>query len=406
MNKNHFFRVFIITILIFCFIADISVYSKINNVYAYYFMAFIIVLAMLKYIINKCIVRDTNKAKVIWFQFKYNFISKIVIYLYSLTLLFFGLTEKRFLSSNIQTFINGLSSISVFYLLGVNAFDYSVTAMLYAYIIEISVGLIRKGINISLEFHDLAFSVGYVILYMLYTGKYRTKKGFIILTVMVLVAVGAGKRIGLLAIIFTIFLWKIIDKAKDNRKRRMMFWGGCIIVAVNLLFLQFSMNTDIRKIAARFPIGMSGREYYYEALQPYVRNEITFLGLGRNAVQVIMTEDFPWFHVGNVHSDIFRMYAECGFILFFLWLLWYLIIMVRSAIKKFGTSVGEFVFLLTVYTFIVYFTDNTELYLMNQYFYILAMLTFSYEAKAGEYSGKCGCKMGLRKNKFNSRSQK
>lgn len=153
-------------------------------------------------------------------------------------------------------------------------------------------------------------------------------------------------------------------------------------MAFCFLFLQFTMNPGIREIASALSVGMSGREYYYEALQPYVRNEITFLGLGRNAVQVIMTEDFPWFQVGNVHSDIFRMYAECGFILFSLWLLWYLVIMVRSAIRKFGLPVGEFVFLLTVYTFIVYFTDNTELYLMNQYFYILAMLIFSYEAKS------------------------
>ena len=29
-----------------------------------------------------------------------------------------------------------------------------------------------------------------------------------------------------------------------------------------------------------------------------------FIGLGRNACQVILKEDFPYFRVGNVHSDI------------------------------------------------------------------------------------------------------
>lgn len=382
MSRNHFSGVFPVIALTFCFMADISVYTGIKSEYAYYVMALFVVLAAFKYVVNRCHFTDRLKGNVILFYFMFNFMSKVVIYGYSLVLLFLGLTEKRFISTNIQTFINGLSAISVFYLFGAKAFDYSCLAVIFAYIAETAVGISQRGLGISLEYHDLAFSVGYIILYILYKKIYKLKKGFVILTFAILMAVWAGKRIGWLALFCTVIAWIMMTMLRERSKKQMMFWSGIIIMAFCFLFLQFTMNPGIREIASALSVGMSGREYYYEALQPYVRNEITFLGLGRNAVQVIMTEDFPWFHVGNVHSDIFRMYAECGFILFFLWLLWYLIIMVRSTIKKFGTSVGEFVFLLTVYTFIVYFTDNTELYLMNQYFYILAMLIFSYEAKS------------------------
>ena len=371
---------FLIAALTFCFIANMSIYTGINSDYAYYVMSFLVVLAAVKYAIRKFRITDQVKADVILFQFKYNFLSKVVIYAYSLVLQFLGLTEKRFITTNIQTFINGLSAISIFYLYGIKAFDYSCIAVICAYIIEVAAGVFCRGWDISLEFHDLAFSVGYIILYILYEKRYKSKRGLIFFVLTVFMVVAAGKRIGLLALVCTIILWKMMSRLGEHGKKRMMFWTGISIVAASFLFLQFTMNPDIRKIAAELSVGMSGRDYYYEALQPYIKNDITFLGLGRNAVQVIMTEDFPWFGIGNVHSDIYRMYAECGFVLFFLWLVWYLIKMEQSAAKKFDVHVAEFVFLLTVYTFIVYFTDNTELYLMNQYFYVLTMLIFIYQA--------------------------
>ena len=45
--------------------------------------------------------------------------------------------------------------------------------------------------------------------------------------------------------------------------------------------------------------------------------------------------------------------------------------MPKAIDKKYGYRAMEFFLLCTVYTFVVYATDNTELYLVNQYFYML-----------------------------------
>ena len=78
-----------------------------------------------------------------------------------------------------------------------------------------------------------------------------------------------------------------------------------------------------------------------------------FYGLGRNACQVILKEDFPYFRVGNVHSDILRMYVESGFWMFSVWLIYYLIIMPKYIERKIGTKSSKFVMAVTLYTFIV-----------------------------------------------------
>ncbi len=53
--------------------------------------------------------------------------------------------------------------------------------------------------------------------------------------------------------------------------------------------------------------------------------------------------------------------------------------------RKIGTKSSKFVMAVTLYTFIVYMTDNTELYLMNQFFYILTLLLFMNRELKGEY---------------------
>nr|WP_296474027.1 hypothetical protein [uncultured Acetatifactor sp.] len=296
--------------------------------------------------------------------------------MYTLFLVFSGLTEKRFLSTNIQTFVNGLSAVSVFILFREQSFYYSYIAVVLSYIITIGIEIFNKGLNISLEFHDLAFSMGYVILYIIYRKKGYLKREFTMLLFAVLMVFAAGKRIGLFALLVTIMWWKCASKLSKKKKKRFIFYSGICMIGICFLFIEFAIDSKILELSSAFSIELSGRNYYYAALQPYVEKGVSFLGLGRNAVQVIMTQDFPWLHVGNVHSDIYRMYAECGFILFGGWVIWYLIGIECAAIRKYGTYVGEFIFVLTCYTFIVYFTDNTELYLMNQYFYVLTMLAF------------------------------
>ena len=50
-----------------------------------------------------------------------------------------------------------------------------------------------------------------------------------------------------------------------------------------------------------------------------------FLGYGRNAMNIMFSEEYSYMRVGNIHSDILRMYMETGFVLFVLWVFNYFI---------------------------------------------------------------------------------
>ena len=94
-----------------------------------------------------------------------------------------------------------------------------------------------------------------------------------------------------------------------------------------------------------------------------------------------MTGQYSYLNVGGVHSDILKIYIENGFILFGLWLWYYLIAITKSFAKKINTSTAVLFFTLTIYTFILYFTDNVENYFIYQIFYICIPISYAVNQK-------------------------
>lgn len=176
-----------------------------------------------------------------------------------------------------------------------------------------------------------------------------------------------------------------VTRQSEKNQKCLITITGVVMMLVCYLLVYLVLNPDWNLIASNLNIDLAGRNYYYAAMQNYAHFGTDFIGLGRNACQVILKEDFPYFRVGNVHSDILRMYVESGFWMFSVWLIYYLIIMPKYIERKIGTKSSKFVMAVTLYTFIVYMTDNTELYLMNQFFYILTLLLFMNRELKGEY---------------------
>ena len=105
--------------------------------------------------------------------FKYNNYVRVLIYIYTLLIIFLGIGEKRFLSANLQTFINGLSAISAVYIFRKRTLKNSISALIMAYLISLIYGLVNGGeltsntLSKIFEMHDIAFSIGIIFLYFL-----------------------------------------------------------------------------------------------------------------------------------------------------------------------------------------------------------------------------------------------
>ena len=303
----------------------------------------------------------------------------MVIYIYTVILILLGLTDKEYFSSNLQTFINGLTAIAVFYIFGNKALKVSIYAVIAAYLILLLKCLFSGN---SLEFNDLAFSVGYIVIYMINVRKkWRLKVLFVDLIILIMILL-AGKRIGIFALIIAILWLKISSKFDKKMYKNIMIISATLISTIALIFIAFALSPQWMEQIDSLGINLSGRDYYYSVMSDHAHFGIDFIGLGRNACQYIISHEYQYFHIGNIHSDILRMYIECGMVLFIIWLGYYFYIEPFIILKSYGTKAACFLFSITIYTFIVYFTDNTELYLMNNYFYILTFLTFLYMEKS------------------------
>ena len=78
------------------------------------------------------------------------------------------------------------------------------------------------------------------------------------------------------------------------------------------------------------------------------------------------------------------MYAECGFWIFGLWLAYFFIKIPNKVRSVFGYRAYEGYAMCTIYLFITYLTDNTELYKVTQYFYILVVVFMAFDSIKNE----------------------
>ena len=109
--------------------------------------------------------------------------------------------------------------------------------------------------------------------------------------------------------------------------------------------------------------------------------KVSFLGLGRNVVGEILASEYRYLHVAGVHSDLIKMYAENGFVMYGLWLWYYLYKITTLYKKKYGYNPAVLYFALTIFMFILYATDNTENYYVCQIISISIPAAYAIKSK-------------------------
>lgn len=339
----------------------------------------IILLALIQLAINNFAIRDKNSRIILSIYLKNNLNIKILLHLYTFVLIALGLTEAKYASSNMFTYINALSAIALVYLLGEKAWDVGIESLILTWVLSLLWQIIRYGGSFysHLEFNDLAFASGYLFIYFAIVKKKWSKKEFIHFLFMLLVLAAAAKRIGIAAL-FAVLIFNFFVMFFYKNKRlldKLCKVTSIILFLLMYLFVYLIINGSIFEFVTNNFDNMAnflmGRNWYWKVLADMCNFSPMFLGYGRNASATIFTTDFAYLHVGNVHSDILKVYMENGFILFGLWLWTYLFKFRKDICKKIGNDNSYVFYICTIYTFLVYLTDNTETYLITQFFYML-----------------------------------
>lgn len=335
--------------------------------------------------------------------FKMYFIPPLLIHLYTIALMLIGIVDSAYFSTNISMYIPILLALSSVHMFKENAFKYNLIALIFSWLLSILSSIASKGINIIpyaimqgyfgisnsewginknyFELHDLILSLGCVLVYFIYyknvKEKLSKKQIYIILLILIILALGI-KRITILGVLIAFVFIKCIKHISKEKKIKACKLIGIMILIVCYIYIYILFNSNVLyEFCAKHNINLMGRDYYYDAIVTQGKFSVNFLGLGRNSVTKILTEQYEYLHVGGVHSDILKSYMENGFVVFGLWLWYYLIKITKTYAKKFDILSAVLYFSLTIYTFALYFTDNVENYFIYQIFYIVIPSTYA-----------------------------
>ena len=311
-------------------------------------------------------------------------IPHVITHLYTLVLMLLGKVEWKYITSNATVYIPVLVVLSAVYLFGAKALRYTLIAIIGAFVLSMVSSVILVGPHIIpdailqayfnqssaknyLELHDIVLAIGYIMVYYLYRGRKWERRDIAFLTCAISIGVLGMKRIVVLAILACLAFAALVHILPKKARYPICVVGGFGILGGCFGFLWLMSKGDLFfNLMEKFNINTMGRIYYYRDVMALADFHILYPGLGRNVVTQLLTTEMAYLRVAGVHSDIIKMYVENGFVMYGLWSAYHLIGFPALLRKRFGDKVAVMGFAVTVYSFLLYLTDNIEIYFVCQ----------------------------------------
>lgn len=315
-----------------------------------------------------------------------------VIFVFSILMFALGRGEnvplKTYLINNVCMQINFLFAFAALRRLKKRTLQDSIAALIIVFVVVLIKAVIQRGplvvfsvaieILTSLnstgqnpfEIADCTFAAGLVLLMYIFYGQIKSKKENRYLFVCAVFILLGFKRIQFLslAIVVAIGIILMMIKSEIFKNIWMNIFSAITIVAGSLYV--YLLEKD-EFIAAWTGLDL-GRRRLYMFMNDYYDFTIGYIGRGygfSNKLASLNTN----FRIITLHSDILRMFVELGFIGFYIWLIYYLIIARKKITKRYGIYRGQQYFFMTIYLMVLYFTDNTISYFASQYFYCILL---------------------------------
>ena len=272
---------------------------------------------------------------------------------------------------------NGLLVLKVVAANGPGAFISAFIAQL------VSGGDVEIPIMRALEIHDVTFGFGTYILFFI-TQYRRVRHPLLhIFLASVFFAIGF-KRIAILSIIMLVVVYAFLRIARQAC-RSVMTLMGAFVAMISAIYVVMIKEKIFDMLVETLGINTMGRMGLYDMFIEKYDISIGFTGYGMGwTTRLIST----WFengvidhNFGSLHNDILTMYLEIGFIAFFLWLVTELYLKNRLTGLMYGTHMEILTFVLGLYTYITYFSDNTHFYSCTQTALYLLPMAFDFERR-------------------------
>jgi len=330
--------------------------------------------------------------KDLWDMSRWIILPKIIIFAYSVLLFVIGVSNPAYFSTNFTILIPPIGIIAILLLFKEKSMDYILNAFILAFIIlffhkctvygvyecvsilwnnQLTTGVVESFS--PFEVHDLTFAIGVLLIYFCFKVFYEKKNLTLVEKItcaLVILFIYLGfKRIQMLALLLIalyVGVIKIFKLNMSNVNKLLLF----SVAFFSVLYLEGILSGGLMDVFQFLNINTMGRIHYFRFISEICEYTPTFLGIGINNVGKYLMDVYSYVGVGGVHNDILKMYAEIGFIMFFVWLFYYTCILPIGLGKKFGKKAFTLITLITVYIFILYWTDNVENYYATSFMYL------------------------------------
>lgn len=199
-----------------------------------------------------------------------------------------------------------------------------------------------------------AFSFGIFGLYYAYTKKWK------VFIIAVLFMLFAEKRIAILAILAALFVMGIMWIFRQSKKLALIIWGavgGAVYLYIYLIYSGF-----IEAFCWGANINTNGRVEMYGRMADEFEFSLGYFGEGLGVVENLLGH-WNVIRFANLHNDLLKFYIEIGFWgLLIYWLSYG--IMYWLAEKGFGKSKMNFLLGISVYSAVLFATDNVSIYML------------------------------------------
>ena len=240
-------------------------------------------------------------------------------------------------------------------------------------------GNFSTNISAWFEMHDLVFSVGFILIYILlgYNGKIRNNIGLLILFTFVFYV--GYKRIAILGLIVSVLISAIISNRARTRSIQVWKIVTILLSVLGLCYVYtYMLSTGaFEAVMLKYNVNLMGRDRIYTYFRSYYEYSLTFLGNGYGFTSQYLLDNslslMRQLHgTLGLHNDILRLYIEIGIWGSLIWHFWYLI-RIPNILKTYDFSCLKLFMAFMIYAYIVYLTDNTTTYFWFQFIWSLLL---------------------------------
>lgn len=171
------------------------------------------------------------------------------------------------------------------------------------------------------------------------------------------------KRILLPALVVSAFyIWVL---RRSHAKEKLIMLTGVAWVTLFWVYLYLVHTGAISRLLNAVGINMMGRDYIWSLAKDYYQFSPTFIGLGFEAVDAMVTR---FYEIGLIdvayplHNDILKVFVELGFPGLCFWCAFLYLILPWFWTKRYGPEAGILYFAILNPLSMTYLTDNTAFY--------------------------------------------